>query len=402
MPGVRRLVAIGGAPGWALPLEEVRAAGEATPVAIDVDEDAGMCIQPTTGTTGPPKPWLVTHRGFRTLVAHNLMHLDVLDHSPVGADDVNLHVHALQWASGAQTLFPYMLRGARTVVLDDSTFDPGRVADAITDSGATGLLLPGPMLAPLLDAIEARPTFEHRLHRLVTLFATPELLARTTAVLGPVWCHGYGSTEQGAPVTRLTAAEAAADPRRLASVGATASPLVEVAVLDDAGGPLPSGSVGEIAVRSAMSSSRYWDQPALTEAAFGPGGWFRSRDLGYLDDDGSLYYVDRARDEILTARGAVYPHAVEEAVLRHPAVAGVGAVGLGDPHEQEVVAAVTLKRPGGDRGALVSEIAAAAAVALPGGTPPRIVVVEELPTVLGGAKVQRDVLRGRLAEAVEA
>src|SRR5262249_39702883 len=162
------------------------------------------------------------------------------------------------------TLLPYMLHGARTIVLDDAEFDPARVAAAIQESGATGVLLPGPMLGPVLDAVEARPAFSHRLRRLVTLFATPELLERTTRVLGPIWCHGYGSTEQGAPVTRLTACEA---PRYLASVGRKASPLIELAVVDRESRPLPAGHVGEITVRSPMSNSRYWGDPQLTERA---------------------------------------------------------------------------------------------------------------------------------------
>jgi hypothetical protein len=127
-------------------------------------------------------------------VAHNLSHLDTMFSSHVCAEDVNLHVHALQWASGAQTLLPYMLRGARTVILDESVFDPAAVVDALADEQVTGALIPGPMLTAILDAIEQRGSFRHRIRRLVTLFATPEQLERTTELLGgPVWsrtrCH---------------------------------------------------------------------------------------------------------------------------------------------------------------------------------------------------------------------
>jgi acyl-CoA synthetase (AMP-forming)/AMP-acid ligase II len=246
------------------------------------------------------------------------------------------------------------------------------------------------MLAPVLDAIEARPRFEHRLRRLVTLFATPELLDRTTRVLGPVWCHGYGATEQGAPVTRLLAREAA---RRPASVGRIASPLIELAVLDADGNRLSAGGVGEIVVRSAMSCGSYWREPQLTERAFSAGRWFHSGDLGALDDEGYLTYVDRSRDAITTRGGVVYPHDVEGAVLGHEAVAGCGAVGIGAADAQEVVAAVTLKS---GASAAAEEIAELASASLPAHARPRVVLVDELPVVLGGAKVQRDVLRERL------
>ena len=377
-------------PAWAISHGELLARGEPEFEPPDLDEDAAVCIQPTTGTTGPPKPWVVSHRAWQTLVAHNLIHLSAM--APFREDEVNLHVHALQWASGAQTLLPYMLQGAQTVVADDAVFDPNAVATAIRDCRATGVFLPGPMLAPVLDAIERQPRFEHGLRRVVTLFATPELLARTTRVLGPVWCHGYGSTEQGAPVTRLLAREAGSRPT---SVGRTASALIELAVLDEEGASLPAGQVGEIGVRSPISQGRYWGEPQLTDRAISAAGWFRSGDLGVLDEDGFLIYVDRARDAISTAGGRVYPHDVEAAVLRHAAVANCGAVGLGEPGAQEVVAAVVLKP---DANAVAQEIAALAAQSLAGQARPRVVIVAELPVVLGGAKVQRDVLRGRLTK----
>jgi acyl-coenzyme A synthetase/AMP-(fatty) acid ligase len=391
LPGVRLLVGVGeGCPDWAIPYGDLLERGKLGFDPAEVDDDAPVCIQPTTGTTGPPKPWVVSHRAWTTLVTHNLIHLNAM--APFGDDEVNLHVHALPWASGAQTLLPYMLFGAQTVVLDDSVFDPSAIAAAIQQTQATGLLLPGPMLRPVLDAIEARPGFEHRLRRLVTLLATPELLERTTDVLGPVWCHGYGATEQGAPVTRLTAREVSG---HSATVGRTASPLVELAVLDAAGARLPARRVGEIVVRSPMSCGSYWDEPELTARAFSDGQWFHSGDLGFLDEGGFLTYVDRARDAISTRAGRVYPHEVESAVLRHPAVANCGVVGLGDPSAQEVVVAVMLKH---GLNADPGEIAALGAIGLPANARPRVVFVNDLPVVLGQAKVHRDVLRERLSE----
>jgi acyl-CoA synthetase (AMP-forming)/AMP-acid ligase II len=111
---------------------------------------------------------------------------------------VNVHFHALQWATGFQTLFPYLLRGARNVLVDDAGFDAPTIAKTLLEHHATGTFVPGPMLPLLLDAIEAAGNRASRLQRVVIFFATPELLQRTTAVQGSVWCHGFGSTEQGA------------------------------------------------------------------------------------------------------------------------------------------------------------------------------------------------------------
>lgn len=391
------LIAVGEEPpSWAIPWADVLAAGSPVAEPMDVDENAPAFIQPTSGTTGSPKPWTLSHRSWAAVVNQNLHHVDTFAPGlePVGPADVMLHAHALQWATGFQLLYPYLVRGARTVLVDDSAFDPAHILDVIVSEGVTGLLLPAPMLDPILDLIEQRGGVEHRLRRLVVFFATPEVLERTTALLGPVWCHGFGSTEQGAVTTRLLASEAAEDPRRITSVGRPASPFFEVAIVDDSGQRVPRGRLGEIVVRSAMSIGLYWGMPERTASVFLPGDWFRPADVGYLDESGFLYYVDRAADSIPTTSGTVYPHAVEAAVLKHPAVANCGVVGLGG---DRVVAAVVLKEGIADTPSLREEIDGTAAPGLSPHERPEIVVLDELPCVLGGAKVQRAVLRERLA-----
>ncbi|HWZ07243.1 MAG TPA: class I adenylate-forming enzyme family protein [Bradyrhizobium sp.] len=403
MKSVRFFVAIGpNAPSWAMAYEVLMSQGDIDDPALDADESEICAIQFTTGTTGFPKPWIVTHRAWRALIANNLEHLDTFGPNlpSVGRDDVNLHIHALQWASGAQTLMPYMLRGAKNIILDDERFNPVQIIDTIVTEGVTGVFVPAPMLPPILELIGARGGIEHKLQRMVIFFATPELLQAVTATLGPVWCHGFGSTEQGAPTTRLTCQEAQEKPARLASVGRNASPFFEMAVVDERGTRLKPGQVGEIVVRSAMSTSQYWNLPDKTEESFLPGGWFRPNDIGYLDEEGFLYYLDRAKDRIHTGAGIVYPHVVESALLRHDTVAHCGVVGIGTIGTQEVVAAVLLKPNIAATPAIEREILEAARSALAASeVPKRIVFVPDLPTVLGGAKVQREVLQQRLAAA---
>jgi acyl-coenzyme A synthetase/AMP-(fatty) acid ligase len=283
------------------------------------------------------------------------------------------------------------------VLLDDEAFDPDLLLDTITAEAVTGVFMPGPLLTPVLDAVERRGGLEHRLRRMVVFFGTAELLERTTQLLGPIWAHGFGSTEQGAITTRLLPTEVGERRERLQSVGRPGGPFFEVAIFDDNGKRLGPGQVGEIAVRSAMSIGEYWGLPEKTREAFSPGDWFRPFDVGYLDEDGFLYYADRAGDKITAAGGVVFPHLVETAVLRHEAVANCGVVGLGEPGEQQVVAAVVLKADRTGSTELVEEILAGTAD-LPGHErPSRVMFVDELPTVLGGAKVQRQALREQLA-----
>ncbi|HWK28143.1 MAG TPA: class I adenylate-forming enzyme family protein [Solirubrobacter sp.] len=398
-PGVRAFVAIGpDAPAWAVPYDQVLAAGSPEEPFVDVDEDAPCFLQLTSGTTGNPKPWIKTYRSWHAVVDHNLHHLDTFGPGtpPVQADDVNLHFHPLQWATGFQTLYPYLLRGGRTVLLDDERFDPDVLLDTIAADGVTGTFMPGPLLTPVLDAVAARGRYEHQLRRMVIFFGTPDLLRRTSELLGPIWAHGFGSSEQGAVTTRLLPSDLDGHPERIESVGRSGSPFFDVAIFDPLSGRrLGPSEIGEIAVRSAMSLGGYWGlEEATREASFGD-DWFRPRDVGFLDADGYLYYADRAGDEIRLGDTVVYPHYVEAEIMRHEAVALCGVVGL----DEAVVAAVLLKDAGSGTERLEVELRERCAA---GGQrePDRVVFVAELPTVLGGAKVQRRQLREQLLTAI--
>jgi acyl-CoA synthetase (AMP-forming)/AMP-acid ligase II len=396
---VRHFVGIGpGCPSWATPFGLLESGGSAEDPCLDVDEDAPCFVQLTSGTTGRPKAWVQTYRSWQAVITHNLIHFDTFGPGvpPVGPDDVNLHFHPLQWASGFQTLYPYYVRGARNVLLDDEVFSPDAVLEAIGGEQVTGVFTPGPLLTPVLDAVEARGGFAHRLRRMVVFFGTPDLLDRATRLLGPVWAHGFGSTEQGAVATRLLPHQADERRERINSVGRPASPFLQMAVVDEKGRRLGAGQVGEIVARSAMSHSEYWAMPEHTARSFFPGDWFRPHDVGYLDEDGFLYYLGRAADLITTTGGTVYPHLVEEAILGHESVFLCGVVGLGEPGRQQVVAGVQLKEGITPSDRLAAEILLQTTRLPQYQRPVRTVFLTALPTVLGGAKVQRQELRERL------
>jgi acyl-coenzyme A synthetase/AMP-(fatty) acid ligase len=395
----RVFVAIGsGAPEWAIPFDRLLVEGSAEEPFLDVDEDAPCFLQLTSGTTGSPKPWVKTYRSWHAVVNHNMHHLDTFgpESPPIGPDDVNLHFHPLQWATGYLTFYPYLLRGARTVLVDDSTFDAEAVLDTIALEGVTGTLVPASLLTPMLDAVAARGRYEHQLRRLVIVFGTPDILRRTTDLLGAVWAHGFGSSEQGGVTTRLLPIELEGHPERIASVGRGGSPFFDVAILDPVSGErLRPGEIGEIVVRSPMSIGSYWGLEKSTRDAYFDHDWFRPRDLGYADEDGFVYYAGRAGEEIRVGDSIVYPHHVEAQILGHSAVGNCAVVGLGPHDSLEVVAAVQLKDQATASRDLAEEMLARCA----GGmrrSPDRVVFVDELPAVLGGAKVQRKVLREQL------
>jgi len=144
--------------------------------------------------------------------------------------------------------------------------------------------------------------------------------------------EGYGLTETAALVSSTPPGES-----RLGSVGKPA-PGVEVRIAGD-------DEVGEICVRSRSVMLGYWQEPELTAETI-EDGWLCTGDLGYLDDNGYLYVVDRKKDLIIRGGFNVFPRDVEDALLEHPAVAAAGVVGRPDGvHGEEVVAFIEL-RPG--------------------------------------------------------
>ncbi len=135
-----------------------------------------------------------------------------------------------------------------------------------------------------------------------------------------------------------------------------------------------------------------------TSDAFFPNDWFRPYDVGYIDADGFLYYADRSGNRIKTEGGVVYPHLVETGIMRNRSVANCGVVGLGKEGAQEVVVAVLLKQGVEPSDDLNAEIITEANHDLANHEQlSRIVFVDELPTVLGNAKVQRAALRDQLS-----
>ena len=175
-----------------------------------------------------------------------------------------------------------------------------------------------------------------------------ERLARTFAGKNPV--QGYGLTETNGVGAGNFRDNYRAKP---ASTGRASAPLMELRIDDGAngdGGPvgpgLPMGTVGEVCLRSACNCRGYWNKPDATLAAFPGDGWFRSGDLGYLDEDGYLFIVDRKKDIIIRGGENISCQEVESAIYAHPAVAEASVFGLPDDRLGEIVGAVVFPNPG--------------------------------------------------------
>ncbi|MBS3961032.1 MAG: acyl--CoA ligase [Sandarakinorhabdus sp.] len=130
------------------------------------------------------------------------------------------------------------------------------------------------------------------------------------------------------------------------STGRASKPLVEIAIFDDGMKALGVGEVGEVCIRSAANVRGYWNKPEATASAFAADGWFRTGDLGMLDEDGYLTIVDRKKDIIIRGGENISAVEVEAAIYGHPAVAEASVFGLPDERLGEIVGAVAYLKPG--------------------------------------------------------
>ena len=200
--------------------------------------------------------------------------------------------------------------------------------------------------------------------------------------------QGYGLTETAALISTNPAGH-----EKPGSVGLPI-PGAEVRIVDDQDLALPVGEAGEICCRSPAVMRGYWGAPEATAEAVRD-GWLHTGDIGYLDDDGYLFIVDRKKDLIIRGGFNVYPRDVEDALLEHPGVSAAGVVGRPDErHGEEVVAFVSLNAPGD--GISADELVAWARERIGGYKYPREVhIVDSVPLTPVG-KLDRKALRSRL------
>jgi long-chain acyl-CoA synthetase len=310
----------------------------AEPIApARVDEDDLALLYFTGGTTGRPKGVMLSHRN---LVANSFHKTLACRFEP---DDVYLAVAPFFHVAGTAALVGLLWLGGSFVVLP--SFDAADSLDQIERHRVTVAIPVPTMVAALVAEQAARPRNVSSL-RLLGHAGSPittDLLRRAhdtfpTAELAQF----YGATETASIVTCMPHEERHLEGGRLGSVGQPAVG-VEVAVIDGDGQRCAPGVAGEVIVRGPNVMVGYWEDEAATSAAF-VDGWYRSGDIGFLDDEHYLSLLDRAKDMIVTGGENVYSLEVEDALGSHPAVLEVAVFGVPDERWVEAVHAVVVVR----------------------------------------------------------
>lgn len=365
-------------------LVSIAATGPAGTVPAPVSHDDPAVIMYTSGTTGRAKGAVLTH-GNLTWVSINC----VVDYDVVSTDVLLLTSPLFHAAALGMGALPVILKGG-TIVLERS-FDAGRALDLIERHRIT-MLSGVPTTYQLLADHPAWPQTDLSTLEKLTCggSAVPTRVLDAYEARGLSFSQGYGMTETSPGATSLSA-ERTRD--KQGSVGLPHF-FMDVRVADGRGGVAPPGVVGEIEIAGPNVFSGYLGLPGATAAAFTEDGWFRSGDLGYVDDDGYLYIADRLKDMIISGGENIYPAEVENLIAGIDGVTGVAVVGVPDQQWGEVPWAVVTVRDGVHltteqvRSLLDGRIARYK-------IPKRVVVVDDIPRTASG-KARKADLRARI------
>jgi fatty-acyl-CoA synthase len=346
----------------------------------DLLDDSLAQIVYTSGTTAAPKGAMMTHKAMMSQyysVIHNMDYAET-----------DRALAALPLYHTAQThafTMPQLLVGITTVLMEAPA--PDLVLRLIEQERITSFFAPPTVWISLLR----HPDFPTRdlgslakVYYGASIMPVPVLqeLRERLPRARPYNCYGQTEIAPLAAVLRPEEHDA-----RPASCGRPCL-NVQTRVVDPEMNDVAPGTHGEIVHRSPHLMVGYWEKPDETAEAFA-GGWFHSGDVGYFDDEGYLYIVDRIRDVINTGGVLVASREVEEILFTHPAVSEVAVVGLSDEKWIEAVTAFVVLRPGQtvDEGAL---IALARGHLAPYKLPKKVVFVDTLPRNTAGKLLKRE------------
>lgn len=308
---------------------------EAPPHVPQSDADLAALLY-TSGTTGKPKGVMLTHGNLWW----NWVNVDSVVDTRFG--DVCFAAAPLFHIGGFNAVALRTITRGGTLVVRRA-FDPAQALRDLEDLQVNSMFLVPAMLA----GIQRQPGFaDADLSQLRSTIAAgapvPPALIAAYAEKGVLIQQAWGLTETSPFSTYL---EASMTEAKLGSCGIgmpyTRVRVVDPATLDDV---TEAGRTGELWVNGPNVSSGYWNNPDATTGVFTPDGWFRTGDIGYADDDGYLFIVDRLKDMVISGGENVYPAEIENVLSAHVAIADVAVIGVPDEKWGEAVCAVVAFR----------------------------------------------------------
>ena len=361
--------------------------GDGSDVEVYVeDRDALQCIY-TSGTTGNPKGVITSH------VAAVFTALSVAHRVRIADGDVGLVVFPVHHVGGLNdTTIPHIVVGASVVLLDG--WGTVKVAEALQEHGVTNTVLTAPMWIELIN-LNGDKRYDWTGIK-TALFAIASLPPERSARLrelcpsaAVILCSGQteftGFNECQRPEHQVTKPLAWGDPTLMTEVG----------IMDDSGNLLPPREIGEIVYRGPQAMTEYFDHAELTAESF-KFGWFHSGDLGYLDDDHTVFFVDRKKDMIKTGGENVASVDVAQVILAFEGVADCAVVGL--PHERWTEAVTAFVKVSAGASIVPEEVISFCKERMAGyKVPKKVLIVQDFPRTASG-KIQKVKLREQFGD----
>lgn len=295
------------------------------PVMSPRDSEALAVLLYTSGTSGRPRAAMLSHRALLA----NIDQASQTRPAPVNRDDVVLGVLPLFHVYGLNAVLGQVLLQGATLVLG-RRFHAEDTLRLVAEEKVTCVPVAPPVIADWVERADATG----RLESVRTLLSgaaplSEELVRRFEERIGIAVEQGYGLTE-AAPIVTSTIGTPVHKP---GSAG-RAVPGVELRVVDSAGDDVDVDDAGEILVRGANVFSGYWPDGAQAPPS---DGWLRTGDVGFLDADGDLFMVDRAKEIVIVSGFNVYPSEVEVVVYEVEDVRECAVIGVSDDRTGEAV-----------------------------------------------------------------
>ncbi len=397
-PEYRDVVA--GPPGTQVMTSEefIEAARAAEPVSEFADPDAVAVVLFTSGTTSRPKAVELSHNNLTSYVT-GTVEFDSAD--PADAALICVPPYHI---AGVGAALSNLYAGRKMVYL--RRFDPHEWVKLVTEEGVTTATVVPTMLDRIVSTLESDPVPLPTLRNLAyggSKVALP-LLRKALQLMPQVgFVNAYGLTETSSTIAVLTpddhrAAHGADDEsvaKRLGSVGQPV-PGIEVQIRAEDGTVLGVGETGELFVRGEQVSGRYAEIGSVLDAD----GWFPTKDIATLDEEGYLFITGRSDDTIIRGGENIAPAELEDVLVEHPHVREVAVVGAEDPQWGQIIVAVVVPVQGitPDPDLLREHVRKS----LRGSrTPDRVVFRDELPTTPTGKVLRRDIVASLKPEPAE-
>jgi long-chain acyl-CoA synthetase len=339
---VKHYVCIGDKPEGMENYEEVLSQNMPVEPDVEIKDDDIVYIIYTSGTTGVPNGAMITHGGQKE--CSRSMAIEV------GIRRVEKHLEGMMlFHIGPRSfLFPIFHRGCTNYLVE--RFDAKRFMEIIEKERITTTELVPTQIAMILDLPDLEKYDTSSLH---TIFyagmpMSVPVLRRGIERFGTVFVQGFGQTETGPLITCFCREyhDPYGDAKSLNRLSSCGQPAidVDVKIVDEHGGELGVNEVGEIMAKHAWLMKGYWNKPELTAQTM-EDGWVHTGDMGYMDEEGFLFIVDRKKDMIISGGENIYPREIEEVLYGHPAVLEAAVIGApNDTWGEEVKAFIALKR----------------------------------------------------------